>query len=416
MLWVALATAIMLLSGELSREADDGATLALLLAALRKSTIQDVADAPRRAAALRAIASFESGLEAYRRQLATFKACITAADQKYGATRADYDACRGPLETERASLRQSLVSAQSSYEAAVTESERAHVAAAVMALPEAHLLDPTRAGEGHPPVPSRSRGLEGAMSERHSTLPRNAVAIMYGPISSATFGQRFPSRIIDGGTSYAHLDQSLSDASGVPPNLWNMRGGARVGMFDDFEAGALFMPLQLGPKFHYDPVLIFFTQQFRFRRFDLAFRASFQTPGDTGWSIAPGTFLSIPGQRLALRTGVILPMEVGTLGHKISPIVGLNVPLRVTWNIVPNFFVLTDSGVAYDRLAQQGGLEVPLGFGTGYTMLAGSKVIDFTATFSWDHWLMPAPAQGSAQLHWEAYRVAAGASLYFQAL
>ena len=416
MLWVALATAIMLLSGELSREADDGATLALLLGALRKSTIQDVADAPRRAAALRAIASFERGLEAYRRQLATFKACITAADQKYAATRADYDACRGPLEAERASLRASLVTAQNEYEAAVTEGERARVAESVMALPEAHLLDPVRASEGHQPVPTRSRGLEGAMSERHSTLPRNAVAIMYGPISSATFGQRFPSRIIDGGTSYAHLDRTLADATGVPANLWNMRGGARVGMFDDFEAGALFMPLQLGPKFHYDPVLIFFTQQFRFQSFDLAFRASFQTPGDTGWAIAPGAFLSLPGPRLALRAGAILPMEVGTLGHKISPIVGLNVPLRVTWNVLPSWFLLADSGVAYDRLREQGGLEVPLGFGTGYTMLAGSKVIDFSASFSWDHWLVPAPAQGSAQLHWAAYRVALGASLYFQAL
>src|SRR6188768_1168248 len=102
MLWVALATAIMLLSGELSREADDGATLALLLAAMRKSTIQDVVDEPRRAAALRALASFELGLAAYRRQLATFKACIATADGKYAATRADYDACSAPLESERA--------------------------------------------------------------------------------------------------------------------------------------------------------------------------------------------------------------------------------------------------------------------------------------------------------------------------
>src|SRR3954470_5716100 len=137
MLWVALATAIMLLSGELSREADDGAILAVLIAALRKATTQEVADAPRRAAALRALATFDAGLLAYRRQLVAFKACIAAADRRYGATRADYDACSGPLETERASLRTSLATAQTEYEAAVTEPEKARVARRVLALPEA---------------------------------------------------------------------------------------------------------------------------------------------------------------------------------------------------------------------------------------------------------------------------------------
>ena len=415
MLWVALATAIMLLSGELSREADDGATLSLLLAALRKSTIQDVADAPRRAAALRALASFELGLAAYRRQLATFKACIGAADKRYGATRADYDACSAPLESERTSLRASLATAQSEYEAAVTQAERARVASSVLSLPEARLLDPARAPE-KTPIPTRSRGIEGVVSERHLTLPRNVVAVMYGPLSSATFGQRFPSRIIDGGLSYAHRAQGGADTTGTPSELWNLRGGARVGMFDDFEAGALFMPFQLAPKFRFDPVLIFFTQQFRFKGFDLGVRASFQTPGDTGWGLNPGLLLGIPGRRFAARVGLLLPMEVGTTKRPIAPMVGLNAPLRVTWNPLPSLFVSADSGVSYDDLSLKGALEVPLGFGAGYSLLAGSKLFDFTTSFTWDHWLSPAPEQGAAHLDMEAFRVALGASLYFQAL
>jgi len=416
MLWVALATAIMLLSGELTREADDGAILAALIAALRKATTQEVTDAPRRAAALRALSTFEAGLTAYRHQLVTFKACIAAADAKYGATQADYDACSGPLVVERASLRSNLVTAQTEYEGAVNEAERTRVAQAVLALPEARLLDAVRTGQVKNSSSTRSRGIEGVVSERHVTLPRNVVAVMYGPLTSPTFGQRFPSRIIDGGTSYAHLNQELVDATGVPANLWNMRGGASVGMFDDFEAGALFMPLQLGPKFHYDPVLIFFTQQFRFKHADLAIRASFQTPGDTGWGLNPGAMLSLPGARLAARVGVFVPMEVGTLRQKLDPIVGLNAPLRVTWNLVPTLFLLADSGVAYDHLAQKGQLNVPLGFGAGYSLLAGSKVIDITASFNWDHWLVPAPEQGDAHFEWQAYRIAFGASLYFQAL
>jgi len=415
MLWVALATAIMLLSGELSREADDGAILAVLIEALRKATIQEVSDTPRRAAALRALSGFEAGLTAYRRQLVAFKACIAAADSKYAATRADYDACSEPLVSQRASLRTSLASARSEYEAAVIETERARVAQAVLALPEANLLGAAPAGQAKSTLPTRSRGIEGVVSERHLTVPRNVVAVVYGPLSSPTFGARFPSRIIDGGASYAHLNQGLADETGVPPELWNMRGGAAVGMFDDFEAGALFMPLQLSPKFHYDPVLLYFTQQVRFRAFDLGVRASFQTPGtNTGWAIDPGLMLGVPGQRLAVRLGVFAPIEVGTSGQK--SIVGINAPLRATWNPLPSLFISAESAVAYDHLAKRGELTVPLGFGTGYSLLAGSKLIDITASFNWDHWLLPAPEQGSARLQWQAYRIAFGASLYFQAL
>jgi hypothetical protein len=178
----------------------------------------------------------------------------------------------------------------------------------------------------------------------------------------------------------------------------------------------LFMPFQLAPKFRFDPVLIFFTQQFRFEGFDLAIRASFQTPGDTGWGLNPGTLLAIPGRRLAARVGFFVPMEVGTLKHPIAPMVGLNAPLRVTCNLVPSFFVSAESGVAYDDLALKGALNVPLGFGAGYSLMAGSKVIDFTTSITWDHWLSPAPEHDSARLDWEAFRIGFGASLYFQAL
>ena len=84
--------------------------------------------------------------------------------------------------------------------------------------------------------------------------------------------------------------------------------------------------------------------------------------------------------------------------------------------MLPSLFVSVESGVAYDHLAKQGELELPLGFGAGYSLLAGSKLIDINASFTWDHWLLPAPEQGSAELQWQAYRIAFGASLYFQAL
>ncbi|HET7538385.1 MAG TPA: hypothetical protein VFK05_00890 [Polyangiaceae bacterium] len=405
----------MVLSGELSREADEGAILAQFLVALRKATTKDVSDAARREAALRAISGFEAGLAEYRRQLLEFKSCVAAADRKYGVTEQDYAACWGPLEKERAHLSESLGVARREYEAVVTEPERVRIADEVLALPVLRQLDETRAASVQ--ANRRSRGVEGVVSERHLTLPRNVVSITLGPHTTTTFGQRYPSRIVEGGASYTHQNQELTAITGAPPEVWNVRGGVRVGVFDDFEIGALFLALQFKPKFRFDPVLIAFTQQVRFSGVDLAFRASFTTPiSDIGWGLGPGVLLSVPGRRLALRTGFMVPLEVGTLRNKIDPIVGLNAPVRVVWNIVPSFFVSADSGVAYDRLAVKGGLTVPLGFGTGYSLLAGSKVFDFSAAFAWDHWLLPNPASGSARLEWQAYRIAFGASMYFQAL
>jgi len=413
MFWIALATAIMMLSGE----GDDTRAIAALLAGLREAIAAHVPAEAQRTRALRAVAEFEQAFGKHRQDLQAFGACVEAADRDYRASRARYDACAQPLEAERAALGHALQAVVGEYEAALTPAERAEVAQVVLGRPEAWILDPAlKPVQGEPrAVESRPRGLEGVVSGRHLTLPRNIVSVVFGPLGT-TFSQRYPSSIVDGGISYLRGNFAGPDTAASSPDEWHAHLGVRFGLFDDLEAGALFLPFELAPDFSFEPVSVFITQQFRTGPLDLALRLSFQTPGDTGWAVAPGVVLGTHSRQLGFQAGANLAMEVGTFGKPRAPIVGLNVPLRVTWNLVPTFFLDVESGVAYDDLGASDLLTVPLGFGAGYSLLIGKRLIDFTAAFNWDHWLLPAEPNGLSALQFGAFRVSAGASMSFQAL
>jgi hypothetical protein len=339
-------------------------------------------------------------------------------DRNYRATHADYAACSDRVEAQRVQLRQVLETVQHDYETALTADERAQIAQAVTQRPEAWVLDPTLATEtvGASAEPLRPRGLEGVATQRHLTLPRNVVSIVYGPLTPATFGQRYPSKIIDGGTSYARQNLTGTDVAAGVAEQWFTRLGVRFGLFDDFEAGALFLPFELAPDFRFDAVLVALTQQFRLNGFDIGLRFSFQTPGDIGWALSPGAVVRTLGRRFAFQAGLFSPMEVGSFKEPKAPVVGINAPVRVTLNIVPAFFLSADSGVAYDNLSQADRVTVPLGFGAGYVWLAGSRLIELTSSFTWDHWLLPGRPNGLSAFQFETFRVAFGATLYFQAL
>jgi hypothetical protein len=415
MFWVALATAIMMLSGE----GDDTRAIAALLASLRQAITQLVPDAGRRAQALRAVTTFEQTFENHRRELQAFGKCVEAADRKYQATRADYAACGERVEAQRAEMRHAIQEVQQEYEAALSPSERSQIARTASAQPDAWVLDPTlMAQHGQPhPIAARNRGLEGVAAQRHITLPRNVVNVMFGPLSTATFGQRYPSAgVVDGGVSYLHQGVSGTDAPPNPDDQWHARVGVLFGLFDDVEAGALFLPFQLAPEFEFQSISVFMTWQFRFDDFDLAARFSFQTPGDGGWAIAPGALLGTRGRHVAFHAGVFAPMELGAFGEPKSPTMALNAPARATINLLPNVFLQAETGVACDDLSNAETLSVPFGLGAGYTLLAGKRLIDLTASFDWDHLLMPNPAPGLSALQPNVFRAVFGASMSFQAL
>jgi hypothetical protein len=413
MFWVALATAIMMLSGE----GDDTRAISALLTGVRQAIAAQVPDEARRAAALHAVTEFEQAFDKQRHELHAFGVCVEAADREYRATAAQYAACVQRVEAQRVALRATLASVQRAYDSALSAAERAAILDSISRLPDAWVLDPTLASDRPAKLGAgqRLRGLEGVAAERHLTLPRNIVSIVYGPLGPATFGQRYPSQIIDGGTSYARRPWGSSGPNGASDE-WFTRLGVRFGLFDDFEAGALFLPFELAPDFRFDSVLVFLSQQFRFDTFDLAIRFSFHTPSDAGWGLAPGVVLATHGRHVAVQVGAFVPMEVGTFGEPKAPRVAVNAPFRVIWNIVPSVFVTGETGVAYDDLGAPNLLTIPLGFGAGYTLLAGKRLIEFTTSFTWDHWLLPSHPNDLSALQFGAYRVALGASMSFQAL
>jgi len=417
MLWVALATAIMLLSGELTREGDGSQAVAELIAGFRRAITSVVPATPRRTQALRAVERFEQAFATHRQDLQAFGACVEAADRKYRATEADYAACNVRIEAQRVVLHHVLVGAQHDYEAALAPAEREQIARVVMALPEARVLRQADASvaTGDSISASRFRGVEGVAAQRHLTLPRNVMSIVYGPLGTPTLGQRYPSYVVDGGTTFARHRYRGGTPAPDAPDVWSTRAGVRFGMFDDFEAAALFLPFELSPDLDIDPVLVVFTQQFRFEWFDVGLRASFLTPADIGWSIAPGATLRVRSRRLALHAGVFGGMQVGTVRKPEPFVAGLNAPLRLTYNVLPFVFLSAESGFAYDDLSVPGGGVIPLGFGAGYDWLVGSSLVEFAASFTWDDLLLPKP-NGRSIVQFGVYRVTIGASVSFQAL
>lgn len=414
MFWVALATAIMMLSGE----GDDTRAILALLGGLRAAITQTVDAGPRRSRALDAVTRFERAFETHRALLKEFGACVEAADRKYGATRDDYAACSGKLEAGRPAISRAIEEAQRSYDDALDDSERERIAEIITGLPDAWVLDPTLDAQPHASAVSarRFRGLEGVAAQRHLTLPRNVVGLVYGPLGPATFGQRYPSKVIDGGTSYRHERWAGADASEPTTNEWFTRFGVRFGLFDDIEAAALFLPFELAPDFRFDSVTVALTDQLRLEDLDVGLRFSFQTPGDTGWAVAPGVTVGHRGRRLALQAGALVPMEVGSFKERKPARFGFFAPARLTYNLLPSVFVTADSGLAHDDFDHAETVSVPLGFGAGYTLLAGSRLVEFTASFTWDDFLVPGRPNGMSAFQPAVFRTAFGASMYFQAL
>jgi len=242
------------------------------------------------------------------------------------------------------------------------------------------------------------------------------MSIVYGPLGTPTLGQRYPSSIVDGGTTFARHRYRGGAATPQAPDVWSTRAGVRFGMFDDFEAAALFLPFELAPDPDIDPVLVVFTQQFRFEWFDLGLRASFLTPADIGWSIAPGATLRVRSRRLALHTGIFGGMQVGTVRKPEPFVAGVNAPLRLTYNLLPALFLSAESGFAYDDLRSPHGAAIPLGFGAGYDWLVRASVVEFAASFTWDDWFLPGKPAGRSPVQWGVYRATVGASVSFQAL
>jgi hypothetical protein len=257
----------------------------------------------------------------------------------------------------------------------------------------------------------RRPGLEGQWSHRHLTEPMNSLRIIAGPGQPTLMGERYADQVIDGGGQYMHAPPG--ESTGPAEDQWWFRGGVSFGLTEDWEAGALFIPLALSPKFQFSNVTAFVTRGFRLGAVDLGVRLSFQTPALKaydlkGWSFNPGVPVVYRTGPFRFDAAVLVPIATrdGT--------VGLNVPVRASMSVTPRFFFAIDSGVIDARVNHAHDTTVPLGALVGYTELFGSRVVDFTATFGWDDFWLPSPPAGRDALELGHYRV--GFGLVYHAL
>jgi hypothetical protein len=256
----------------------------------------------------------------------------------------------------------------------------------------------------------RRPGLEGEWSDRRLTAPMNSLRILMGPGQPMLLGQRFGAQIPEAGLQYIHDPATATGATSNDSQLW-LRGGVAFGLTEDWEAGALFIPLGITPKFTFSNITVFITRGFRFEHWDFGLRFSFQTPNkDSGggrvWNMNPGVPFVWRLGRVRLDAAVFVPFATRDWS------IGLNLPARAAFNVTPHFFVAAESGFVVPRFDELHRAAFPLGALAGYTELFGSKVVDFTAMFSWDSFLRPSPEPGDAAFAPGAYRVGVGAVLH----
>lgn len=251
----------------------------------------------------------------------------------------------------------------------------------------------------------RRPGLEGQWSNRHLTAPMNSLRVIAGPGQPMLMGERYGDQVIDGGPQFVHPHDG--DPATPDHDQWWFRGGVSFGLTEDWEAGALFVPLQLSPKVQFSNVTAFVTRGFRLGAIDLGIRLSFQTPALKAydlksWSFNPGVPILYRVGNFRLDAAVLVPIATS------DGSVGVNVPVRGSVSITPRFFAGLESGAFDSHLGEPQNMTVPLGALVGYTELFGSKVVDFTATFGWDDFWRPSPPPGGDHVAVKDYRVGFG--------
>jgi len=255
----------------------------------------------------------------------------------------------------------------------------------------------------------RRPGLEGQWSLRHLTSPMNSLNILVGPGQPMLLGARFGEQgAVDGGGAYLH---NGALATGTPGHEWWLRGGVAFGLTKDWEAGALFIPFRIAPDFTFSSITVFITRGFRFENWDIGVRLLFQTPyknsqGERVWQLNPTVPFLYRGGAFRFDAALLVPFASRDWR------VGLSVPLRASLNFDPHLFAGLETGFFKANFNAANDATVPLGALVGYTALFGSRVVDFTGVFSWDHFFAPRPSPGSSSIDSATYRVGLGVVLH----
>lgn len=249
--------------------------------------------------------------------------------------------------------------------------------------------------------PERRPGLWGSVSSRRMTMPLNSLGLILGPGQTPLFGQRYGDNAPDGGVGFESPSASGDD------QIW-LRGGVVFGLSPQLEAGALFLTFRAAPDFHYSNFPVYITYHWNFDNVDVGAKFSFLTPVEVNaWSFNPGAPVLIRFDKARIDTGLFLPILTNE-----NPSLGINIPLRGTYNLTPRWFIGAESGLYEAAFGSGDGLSSPLGAFVGYTTLVSSRIVDFSARFNWSEFLRYDPTASQESVDVGAFQLFAGATFH----
>ena len=235
-------------------------------------------------------------------------------------------------------------------------------------------------------------------------MPYNSLGLLLGPLQTPLFGQRYGDSAPEAGIAYEG-DRVTDD--GAQDQLW-LRGGVVFGLSPQLEAGALFLTFRTVPDFAYSNFPVFITYSWTLGCVDIAARFSFLTPVEKkSWSFNPGMPLVVRLDQARIDAGIFLPVLT-----KDSVSVGLNVPVRATFNLTPRWFVGVESGFYEAAFGKGSGASSSLGGSVGYTTFVGKRLIDFATRFYWDDFVRYSPNSNENAFNAGAYQLVAGATFH----
>lgn len=299
------------------------------------------------------------------------------------------------------------------------------LAVASLAYPDAaHADDASMVGEGRRP------GLGGRITRRSLTTAQNALYVIGGPWTPMLLGQRRDAIGYDGGVQLVHptrgalaglpAQASVGDDFGTQLNL-----GVAFGLYEHFEAGAMFLSFTFTPEFSYGGFPVYLTTWWEFGPVEVGARVVWFTfsddpvdPDRRQTSLNPGVPVAVHLGTSRIDTGAFL-----TIGFRRMPFdfawgdddrldvaPGLSVPLRYAVNPIPELTLGLETGFYDDDLGVGGDLSIPLGAFVGGTLLLGHRVLDVGVSFQWDQFLRPGAPAGVDALQPGLWRLNVGAS------
>jgi hypothetical protein len=242
-------------------------------------------------------------------------------------------------------------------------------------------------------------------------MSRYSIITTFGPLAPALFGQRLPLEGSDGGV---FVSRRSPFAPSAEPTL-GFSGGVMIGLAPNFEFGAIFANLEVvgEQNFKILPPPMIMTYGFHFDAVDVGLRLNLHL--GTPFRLFPSVPVRIRLPRTRIDTGVF-PSVQFLSDAEGGTIAGLNLPVRITYNLDPHLFAGFESGFAEPAFGVDHDAAVPFGLVAGYTFLRGSKVVDVNFSFVWDNLFLVDPAPDQDVLQAETFRFNVGLNLQFALL